>query len=1388
VEQQVDRFWVSQEQVNLVVDGGLLPDRSSQYPEFLTLESLQDEHVLVLLGDPGSGKSTEIVRLADRELDRIGMGNLLLLSPSPREGWLAVRSEDSLMRYWFESQKYQLWKKSDDPLLVLVDGLDEIRRDVPHAAYLIANELSLLNDGQHSRIYFRVTCRTNEWDDSIGAAKTYILAPPLESDLVRHADQRGVDGSKLIAELRDTTLWPFSARPITWDWLIDESRHASLRSKSADDIFWRGMQKICTEEDPSRQVVEPDLLRAIAARIGYLSLLSGKTVVWTGTDLSEIPDNSLSVSEILGGSESARSGDITVDRASVSETIKSGIFLSHGNRSIGFAHQSYQEFLAARYCANRKILSDQILSAIRNPQDSTGKVLDRYWQFAGWLAVADDTFFETLCQLDPEALVQSDAVPLTSEAKDALLKSYLASVESGRIVRTGWYDRRKLRKFAHESSGKLSASYIENKSHSQETRQTAIYVVEACASDEVAPILAQIALDRTEPEPLRRSAAHVVSLLENDDAKLLIKPLIHSGTVESSDELRGYALESNWPDRIEAGELFASITPSGSAIWGSYKRFLQNMIESLRFEDIPLAINWIERQAEVDWGDFRYDLDGIHEDIVAKAWDGISILEARRALVTHIARRIESGNSIFGYRESLLATSSERDWSREIVDDADRRRLFLGCLIPEIATKEANRRIGLLRIAGLLRLEDVDWHEKRLLENSDSELDEILAKLVIATTDIKDLNRLWRLRDHKRFGGYFKAQFEAIGLDSEEADRQRLIYRVFEAPPGPDPELDSRVEEWNTKTAALLQKIEEGEDLAWSSVDYALQDHPAEIGPQNPPLHTDIRDFGGWKMLQQSSRDLLIQSAQRFLSHWTPDLSNIGTDTYILGNLSGVRALTLLALEAPQDLESLEPSVWQKWGPAILSFPPRNNSEITPNLDTLLKLAIENGYDPITDLDLLTRNEASSTGYYFQHALKLYGESVDPESLTKTLAELLRQEFDPNVHQTVVEIAIAAGSEYPTSCVIQAIADWLEEEGDSKLVGRLLARLLQRSPDVWDRFWPQVLENPEIRASVICEFSWNDQESARLLYSLSEQQLSELYATLAGLYPPNEDPNIVGVHTVSPRERVGQWREQVLGKLEARGTWKAVSEIESLRLQFPEIYWLPRVLERARKLARTTTYEPPTPKELMVLADESDARLINSNDALLNAVINSLHRLERHLHAESPAVVELWNHPYVSGKSTPKDEIYLSDYIKRWLDRDLRERRVLVNREVSNRRGDETDVYIQAIGPIPEDVFTVVVEVKGCWNEELPWAMNEQLYDRYLVGQGHSHGIYLVGYFDRDSWDADDFQTRHRTPRNHTIDDLRLGLEHEASNLSNDQVDVTAFVLDARLNPAERSS
>ncbi len=187
---------------------------------------------------------------------------------------------------------------------------------------------------------------------------------------------------------------------------------------------------------------------------------------------------------------------------------------------------------------------------------------------------------------------------------------------------------------------------------------------------------------------------------------------------------------------------------------------------------------------------------------------------------------------------------------------------------------------------------------------------------------------------------------------------------------------------------------------------------------------------------------------------------------------------------------------------------------------------------------------------------------------------------------------------------------------------------------------------------------------------------------------------------------------------------------------------------------------------------------------MLEVLLESLDRLELELQGETSAVRDLWDKQVDNVSFRPLDENAFSDYVKRFLDRDLQDQGIIVNREVELRRshggrpGERTDIHVDAIlkksygGTC--DQITVIIEVKGCWHNELKTAMQTQLVERYLADNPCPYGLYLVGWFNCQQWDTNDSR-RDRSPKMN-LNEARKYFDNQAEKLSTNNM-VRAYTL-----------
>lgn len=379
----------------------------------------------------------------------------------------------------------------------------------------------------------------------------------------------------------------------------------------------------------------------------------------------------------------------------------------------------------------------------------------------------------------------------------------------------------------------------------------------------------------------------------------------------------------------------------------------------------------------------------------------------------------------------------------------------------------------------------------------------------------------------------------------------------------------------------------------------------------------------------------------------------------------------------------------------------------------------------------------------------------------------------------------AEAKEYAKSLITIPIPKSEKERQRAIVAARVL--ICHASDGGWSVVWQAMQNDPEFGREVITEVAHEDRHSASIGYKISEEQLADLFIWLVRQFPYSEDPVHDDAYWAGPRENVADWRNSILSHLKNRGTFDSCEAIRKIARELSELDWLKWTLLEAKINARRHTWVPHRPDKILKMAANQELRLVNNGDQLLDVLIESLKRLEAKLHGETPAAAYLWNeNPY-----RPKDENRFSDYIKIHLDEDLRQRGIIINREVEIRRGtgagtgERTDIHVGAVVNVPRmgvyDSITVILEVKGCWNAELEHAMKTQLADRYLKDNRCQHGLYLVGWFYCDQWDNTDNRKKQTQKLNINIDAAKEKFSAQAQELSWQGIEVKAFVLNAAL-------
>jgi hypothetical protein len=197
--------------------------------------------------------------------------------------------------------------------------------------------------------------------------------------------------------------------------------------------------------------------------------------------------------------------------------------------------------------------------------------------------------------------------------------------------------------------------------------------------------------------------------------------------------------------------------------------------------------------------------------------------------------------------------------------------------------------------------------------------------------------------------------------------------------------------------------------------------------------------------------------------------------------------------------------------------------------------------------------------------------------------------------------------------------------------------------------------------------------------------------------------------------------------------------LRRLAAELPAQTYLAPLVVEAEAVRRQKSWQSTSIAVLRQLFTDRSRRQVRSETELADVVMESLSRLEKRLQGETPAAFDLWN----TSTYKPKSENECSDYITRYLREELKERGVIIAREVEIRRstlpgtGERTDIHVDVAVEAESRTVSIVIEVKGCWNKGIPDDMSDQLAHRYLRDNSRT-GIFLVCWFQSAVWDASD--------------------------------------------------
>ena len=787
------RFWCSRSGYISLDDNGFMMDPEHRYSAFYNkdvgpFEEIQKFPCLILLGEPGSGKTTALhseyeiyLQQNDNSSDKYFYKNLN-----------EYGDEQRLIGEIFKSNEIIDWLENQYHLHLFLDSFDECLVEIPKLTAIFRKQFDRLK--KHAkRLNLRICSRTGDWPETLTElfhsiwekenVSVYELTPLRKKDVSEAAHSYGLDPSSFIKAIIEKEIQPLAINPLTLNLLLNEFKNNQKLPDSRKELFLRGCEHFCAEHNPDRRTgaLTPKRRIVLASRIAAVMVFCKRSSIRTKATAFNENNTELTLSMLQEGQETTGSDHFHFNENDLRETItQTALFSSRGPYRFGFAHQSYAEFLAAYYLKLHSLSIEQIMSLIHLSDDPEQMVIPQLRETTAWLMSFAPELAKKKIQTDPQSLLYGGVEILESRYRKDLVDSLLKLFDEKKI-NSDWGLNSQYKHLKHPEIASQLKPFIEDTKKQVFVRRVAIDIAEKCEITELQDLLADIALKKSEHIRIRSQAAHAVGKIGDDNTCLRLKPLaLEPQTEDKNDQLKGYALRMLWPKQIAIQELFGSLTPSKEhSFFGSYAMFLMHYFpDDLGIDDLPIALEWVKKNPGYIAIEQYHDLA---EKILFKAWQHLDRPEILEAYAEAVIPRMENYLSI---RPTSRAEIDEQ----EAPDLSDKTRKDLVRAVVRKGKSYQKNELFIYRMIDnrILFIEDLSWLIKELKAENDQDIKTIWVEIlhVLCTSSYKtcadNLELIMQaMSECQMLAAKFRSLFEPIPLDSPQAQKMHSNYEEY---------------------------------------------------------------------------------------------------------------------------------------------------------------------------------------------------------------------------------------------------------------------------------------------------------------------------------------------------------------------------------------------------------------------------------------------------------------------------------------------------------------------------------------------------------------------------------------------------------------------------------
>lgn len=1382
------------------------PELRSINRHLRSTSALRSNGALVLLGEAGIGKTTEIHRFFEDKSEIINLGEF------GSNDELRFELETALST--LTSDQMLVFESVDEAFLESLTVFETVLRVIKRADPL-------------PKVVF--TCRTAAWPSSgipklkelygaEGEVEALVLCPLRRVDVETAASHNQVDPELFLKSIEDRNAESLATSPITLQMLLDLYKDGDL-PRDRRTLYHQGLKKLC--EQPTDRVERgksPKGLRGsltaeemyrIAKQVAAVHLFCGRAEI-------SLRDRSgdatvVTASEITWTPDIANVGESGITFDSVRQTLMhTGIFTGRGELSYGFAHKTYAEFLAAEFITRSSLDSTQLRTLLFISGSHRSHITPQLQGVAALIADQRPELFDELLNEQPEIMLQGDLTHRSDEEKTSVFEGLLRAIESGKyygieeVELPNTYSRNATERFARvmmplkcDRSSDVLNDWIMDRERSDDAREAAIEFIKYMGIEDLDSVLVSLIRNTSESPYIRLAAMRSLSdptTVENND---ILRHYAQGVDEDDTDNFKGTALSVLWPEHLTQSELIAFLSPPNNSDYSAYRRFESELGRTLvlDLDLLPAAVNRVKELVRIGRSDLQ--LQQLIDRIIFQAWANLEHPGVADALGRYVNKhcahhhrfRLVPDHPITG-KETKVEFAIDQELGREI---AKRRTLLTACLsaVPEERhIREIAWRVG--------AEDDFFWALERAVESPTLNTEyAFLARSyceygpfarnpahLSAWLDARERSstvaEVMSWPTETMLGSAEAIQAKTRWLESQE----RLAeFEQRKRDSIPDTPLDEHIGE-------LIQKCQHSDIRYFPNICNDLMSD--DLGNGEWTFH--LADTQGWSIISSDHQNGVIHQASRYLRECPTSAQDDATgDGILMFTLEASRAAILLWTQRKELLLSMDPNRVLRILPQLLEGLAHNADREERCTEVAGWLMVTAPQEAITNT-LLGFAERCDEFWRLREYLNILSEYVRHLCQDPLLARIkdskVRQGAEDDLLEWLIQQHVAGAHDYAFTRIPSTTPENDQEWGS--VMRKLHVAISVPHPMSWGVVSDLISRSDEWATRVLrcIAPSWHTNHGFHFDEQLDTKQLGTLLDLLFQYFDPDED----GLHrygTNSPNQAAIELRGTLLARLVNDGTKPAVEQLLRVMKHHPQHLWMKYHLHKAQDRLHRKLWDPPLPVEFLSMCSDSKRRLVRTEGDLLEIITESIRKWERHIHKEN-LVQSLWDKQGTDkARWRPKDEEHLSQSLKAWMMSDLVNSQVVLGRELQFSRkltaegeaGKRVDILVTVPAnrePLREEL-SVVIEVKGSWNRHVHTNMKDQLVDRYLGQHGSNSGLYVVGWFDSPNWDATDTRSKHRRWRD--LQDADSALAAHAAKLSEEHPDIAvqSMVLNCRL-------